>query len=68
MYAILDSATEFVAIEGHECAACSGQTFDIRPGLKKGDAGIAADFSDVPYGLSQIKGKWGFETICIALS
>ena len=68
MYAVIDTATEFIAIEGHECTTCGGVTHDIRKGLDSGDAGISADISTEPYGSTILEGKWGFDKICIALN
>jgi len=54
MYAVIDTGTDFVAVEGHECPDCKGATHDIRPGLETGDAGISASLSTVQYGVTQI--------------
>mmetsp|Transcript_42828 Transcript_42828/g.56601 ORF Transcript_42828/g.56601 Transcript_42828/m.56601 type:complete len:89 (+) Transcript_42828:375-641(+) len=68
MFGILDTATEFIALQGHECRECKRDTYDIRPAMDRGTAGIGANPEKVPYGGKMIEGIWGFDTICYALN
>ena len=68
MFGILDTATEFVALEGHECQPCTQEVYDIRTSMDAGEAGIGAATETIPYGGHAIRGKWGFDKFCIGLN
>ena len=40
MGAIIDTATDFVAIEGADCSTCNGETYDISTNVDRGQASI----------------------------
>jgi hypothetical protein len=50
MNAIVDTATDLVAVQGDECNNCTGNTYDLREQVENGRATVDDEISTVTYG------------------
>ena len=67
MTAIIDSATELIAVEGADCTNCNGATYDITAAIEDGTSELADSTSTVDYGVSTLEGRWANDKFCLQL-
>ena len=71
MDVILDTASDWLIIEGAECYNCQGNVYDIGPSLDDGQAILisrAGDSIERSYGSMSFLGKEYTDTVCILFS
>lgn len=60
MKGIIDTATDFVAVEGNDCASCTGLGYT--PGTS---TTVSNRTEDVDYGAYQFSGSWAQDSYCV---
>lgn len=68
LYAIIDTATELVAVEGKPCFNCEYPTYDIEPSVQAGTAYLSNSVESVQYGQTIFRGSWARDKICVSLA
>ena len=64
MSAIIDTATDFMAVEGADCNVCNGETYDISTNFDRGQATIESNTVQENYGRSEFKGRKARDQVC----
>lgn len=67
MNAIIDSATDLVAVQGLECNNCTGQQYDLLDNVLKGRASIEDENTTVSYGDYDFHGAWAKDRFCLSI-
>lgn len=67
MDAIIDSATDFNAVNGASCSQC-GEKYDIEGNLENGSAFLSDDPKEENYGKSLFKGREATDKVCFVLT
>ena len=67
MSAIIDTATDFTAVEGADCSVCNGETYDISTNVDRGQASIESKTIQENYGRSKFKGRKALDQVCFQL-
>ena len=66
MQAIVDTGTDFNAVNGANCASC-GSTYDIEGNLDSGKATLETSVETINYGASKFKGREATDSVCFTL-
>lgn len=67
MDAIVDTATELIALQGVDCEECTGTKYDIQPQIDEGKALLQPEDEIVNYGKTELSGSWAVDSICTQL-
>lgn len=68
MNAIIDTATDFVAVEGKGCSNCNWHTYDIQSNVNAGTASVEMGTKTVSYGISEFQGQQANDKFCFELN
>ena len=67
MAAIIDTATDLVAVEGSDCLRCQSRTYDIKENIDSGIATVESGTVIERYGEAQIIGQYAKDDFCFQL-
>ena len=70
MDVVFDTGSDWLVVEGSDCAKCDGNTYDIQPSLSSGQARKLSrgDPSVRVYGSAELEGYEYADTVCLSLA
>ena len=66
---VFDTGSDWLVIEGASCSNCSGDTYNIEPALRSGQATqLTISAHEREYGSAKVVGREYSDTVCIELA